>query len=89
LPTGAGFERTDEMKGPARRYNPQAPTHAEVDIMKEKAETLGRTGAKLEESLHRLRGLQERISILEKQGKGAPEVNDLITEFNEVREKAL
>jgi hypothetical protein len=41
LPTGAGFERTDEMKGTARRYNPQAPTHAEVDIMKEKAETLG------------------------------------------------
>ena len=55
MPIGAGFERTDEMKGTARRYNPQAPARVELDIMKEKAETLGRTEAKLKESLQRLR----------------------------------
>jgi len=77
------------MKGTARRYNPQAPTRAELDIMKEKAETLGRTGAKLDESLQRVRGLHEHIRILQKEGKGASEVNNLITEFNEVRAKAF
>jgi hypothetical protein len=77
------------MKGTGKRYNPQAPTCAELDIMKEKAETLGRTGAKLDESLRRLRGLHEHIRILEKEGKGASEVNDLIREFNEVRAKAF
>jgi flagellar motility protein MotE (MotC chaperone) len=77
------------MKGAVKHYNPQAPTRAELDIMKEKAETLGRTGAKLEQSLRRLRTLQEHIRILEKEGKDTPEVNALITEFNEVRGKAL
>lgn len=97
MPIREGCEKCDEiregivlhMKGTRRRYNPQAPTRAELDIMKEKAETLGRTGAKLEESLRRLRGLQEQIRILKKQGKGTPEVNDLIREFNEVHAKAL
>lgn len=97
MPIRDGFESIDEnedgivqhMTGTGRRYNPQDPTRAELDIMKEKAETLGRTGAKLEESLQRLRALQEHIRILEKQGKGAPEVNELVREFNEVREKAF
>jgi hypothetical protein len=97
LPIGAGFEKCDEitdgsvlhMKGTARRYNPQAPTRAELDIMKEKAETLGRTGAKLKESLQRLRVLQDHIRIMEKEGKGASEINDLIREFSEVRAKAF
>jgi hypothetical protein len=77
------------MKGVVKRYNPQAPTRAELDIMKEKAETLGRTGVKLEQSLGRLRTLQEHIRILEKEGKDTPRENALITEFNEVRGKAL
>ena len=77
------------MKGTARRYNPQAPTRAELDIIKEKAETLGRTGAKLDESLRKLRALQDHIKIMEKEGKGQAEVSDLITEFNEAREEAF
>jgi len=89
LPIGAGSERTDEMKGTARRYNPQAPTQAELDILKEKAETLGRTEAKLKESLQRLRVLQDHIRIMEKEGKGASEINDLIREFSEKRAKAF
>jgi hypothetical protein len=49
LPIMDGCERIGEikdgivvpMKGTARRYNPQAPTLAELDIMKEKAEAMG------------------------------------------------
>jgi hypothetical protein len=78
-----------QMKGKKGRLDPQAPTRAELDIMKEKAEVLGQTGGRLEESLRRLRTLQEHIRILEAQGKDAPEVNALIGEFNEVREKAF
>jgi len=97
LPIMDGCERIGEikdgivvpMKGTARRYNPQAPTRAELDIIKEKAETLGRTGAKLDESLRRLRALQDHIKIMEKEGKGQAEVSDLITEFNEAREEAF
>ncbi len=76
------------MKGTGRRYNPQAPTRAELDIMKEKAETLGRTGAKLEQGLQRLMTLEVRISILKKRGNSAGEVDDLIKEFNGVRAEA-
>jgi hypothetical protein len=57
--------------------------------MREKAESLGRTGGKVDESLRRLRVLQEHRRIFKKHGKGAPEVNDLIREFNEKREKAF
>lgn len=97
MPIGAGFKKIDEikngivlhMKGAGRRYNPQAPTRAELDIMKEKAETLGRTGAKLEETLRRLRTLEGRISIMKKQGNSAAEVDDLIKEFNGVRAEAI
>jgi hypothetical protein len=77
------------MKGAARRYNPQAPTRAELDIMKEKAETLGRTGARLDESLRRLRTLEQHISSMKKQGNSSSEINDLIREFNETRTHAF
>jgi len=97
LPIMDGCERIGEikdgivvpMKGTARRYNPQAPTLAELDIIKEKAETLGRIGAKLDESLRKLRALQNHIKIMEKEGKGQAEVSNLITEFNEAREEAF
>jgi len=97
LPIMDGCERIGEikdgivvpMKGTARRYNPQAPTLAELDIIKEKAETLGRIGAKLDESLRKLRALQDHIKIMEKEGKGQAEVSNLITEFNEAREEAF
>ena len=56
--------------------------------MKEKAEALGRIGGRLDESLRRLRILDERMGILEREGKGAREVNALIREFNQVRERA-
>ena len=97
MPIMDGCERIGEikdgivvpMKGTARRYNPQAPTLAELDIIKEKAETLGRIGAKLDESLRKLRALQNHIKIMEKEGKGQAEVSNLITEFNEAREEAF
>ena len=97
MPIMDGCERIGEikdgivvpMKGTARRYNPQAPTLAELDIIKEKAETLGRIGAKLDESLRKLRALQDHIKIMEKEGKGQAEVSNLITEFNEAREEAF
>ncbi len=41
------------------------------------------------ECLQRLRVLEERIRGLEGEGKVAKEVNVLIGEFNQVREKAL
>ena len=71
------------------RFDPDAPTKAELDIMQEKAEALGRAGSKVDERLRSLRVLEERIGVLEKQGNGTPEVNALITEFNQVREEAL
>jgi hypothetical protein len=77
------------MKGSGRRYNPEAPTRAELDIMKEKAEALGRVGAKLEHCLRRLRDLAAHIRVLERDGQAAAETNVLIGEFNEVREKSL
>ena len=72
-----------------RRCDLQAPTQVELDIMKEKAEALGRTGRRLDESLRRLRILEERMGILEKEGTSVREVNALIREFNQVRKKAL
>jgi hypothetical protein len=77
------------MKGAQRRYNPQAPTRAELDIMKEKAESLGRIGAKLDEIFRRLKTLQDHIRTMEKEGKGIAEINDLIAEFNEKRAAAF
>jgi hypothetical protein len=70
------------------RFDPEAPTQAELDIMKEKAEALGRAGGRLDESLRRLKILEQRIKVLERDGEGAREVNALIREFNQVRERA-
>ena len=50
------------------RFDPEAPTQAELAIMKEKAEALGRAGGKLDESLRRLKILEERMRILEREG---------------------
>jgi hypothetical protein len=77
------------MKGTGRRYDLEAPTRAELDIMKEKAEALGRVGAKLEQSLQRLRALEAHIKDLEREGQGTAEANALIGEFNGVREEAV
>ena len=74
---------------PIKRFDPEAPTQAELDIMKEKAEALGRTGERLDEGLRRLRILDERIGILERKGKGLCEVNALVREFNQVRARVL
>jgi hypothetical protein len=91
-----GLERIAEMKDAALwqhhtksgRFDPEAPTQAELAIMKEKAEALGRTGGKLDESLRRLTILEQRIKMFEREGEGAREVNALIREFNQVRERA-
>jgi hypothetical protein len=97
LPIGGGCERYDQitqgialhMKGAQRRYNPQASTGAELDIMKEKAESLGRIGAKLDEIFGRLKTLQDHIRTMEKEGKGIAEINDVIADFNEKRKAAF
>ena len=92
MPIRAGCKKDGivrPMKGAGKRCNPEAPTRAELDIMKEKAETLGRTGAKLEETLHRLKTLERHIGTLEKQGNSSAEINDLIREFNETRTHAF
>jgi hypothetical protein len=52
----------------SERFDPEAPTQAELAIVKEKAEALGRAGGKLDESLHRLKILEERMRILEREG---------------------
>ena len=70
-------------------FDPELPTKAELDIMREKAEALGRTGERLDGCLRRLKVLEERIGGLETEGKGAEEVNALIGEFNHVRQRAL
>jgi len=75
--------------GAEGRCDPDAPTTAELDVMQEKAETLGRAGSNVDESLRSLRALEERIGVLEKKGNSTPEVNARITEFNQVREEAL
>jgi hypothetical protein len=69
-------------------FDPEAATQAELDIMKEKAEALGRVGGRLDESLRRITIIEQRIAMLEGKRKGAREVNDLIREFNEVRQRA-
>jgi len=83
---GGAFQLRTRTEG---RFNPDAPTKAELDIMQEKAEALGRAGSKVDEGLRSLRALEERIKVLEKKGNNTPEVNALITEFNQVREEAL
>jgi hypothetical protein len=72
-----------------KRCNPEAPLKAELDIMQEKAEALGQAGRKVDESLQRLKVLEERIGMLVDEGKNPSEVNALIKEFNQARETAL
>ena len=69
-------------------FEPETPIRAELDIMKEKAEALGRVGGRLDESLRKITILEQRITMLEREGKGARELNGLIREFNEVRQRA-
>jgi hypothetical protein len=69
------------------RFDPETPTRAELDIMQEQAEALGRTGGKLDESLRRLKVLGQRIKVFEREGEDARAVNALIKEFNQVRER--
>jgi hypothetical protein len=90
------LERVAEMRDAALwqhqtksgRFDPEAPTQAELEIMQEQAEALGRVGGRLDESLRRLKVLEQRIEILEREGEGARAVNALIREFNQVRERA-
>ena len=70
-------------------FDPELPTKAELDIMREKAEALGRTGGRLDGCLRRLKVLEERIGGLETEGKGAKGLSSLTGEFNHVRQKAL
>jgi hypothetical protein len=70
------------------RCDPEAPIKAELDIMREKAEALGQAGRKVDESLQRLKVLEERIGVLVKEGNRTAEINALIREFNQVRETA-
>ena len=74
---------------PVGCFDPEASTQAELDIMKEQAEALGRTGGRLDECLRRIRVLEERMRRLTQRGREAREVNALIKEFNEVRQRAL
>lgn len=71
-----------------RRHCHQSPTAIELELMKEKAESLGRTGAKLEGILEKLDILDARIQRLQQQGKEASELNPLIAQFNEKRSEA-
>jgi hypothetical protein len=57
-----------------RRFDPEALTQAELDIMKEKAEALGRVGGRLDESLRRIRILEQRITMLEREGVAGSEL---------------
>ncbi|MEJ2068619.1 MAG: hypothetical protein P8Y09_11905, partial [Deltaproteobacteria bacterium] len=70
----------------AHGFGPETPLQAELDIMKEKAEALGRVGGRLDESLQSIKILEQRIQMLEREGrKGRVEANILIREFNQVR----
>lgn len=80
---GGAFQLRTRTEG---HFDPDAPTKAELDIIQEKAEALGRAGSKVDESLRSPRTLEERIKALEKKGNGTPEVNALIREFNQVRD---
>jgi hypothetical protein len=73
----------------ARCFDPAAPTRAELDIMREKAAALGRTGRRLDEQVQRMKALEGRITMLEREAEGTSTVNALIREFNQVREQAL
>lgn len=96
MPTGEDLYRVTVMKEMMSRlkgdkggyFDPTVPTQAELDIMREKAEALGRTGERLGRCLRRLKVLEENIKGLEIEGKEAKEVNELIDEFNQMREKA-
>ena len=80
------FPLRTRIKG---RFDPEAPTQVELDIMKEKAEALGRTGGRLDESLRSIAILDQRITMLKRDGRDVREVNALIREFNQVRKRAL
>ena len=72
----------------AHGFDPETPIQAELDIMKEKAEALGRVGGRLDESLRGMKILEKRIQMLEREGqRGRVAVNTLIGEFNQVRQR--
>jgi len=72
----------DQIKG-------TVPTEFELDIMKEKAEALGRTGRRLEECLNRLRFLEKKVGTMRQRGTWVSGVNAVIEEYNRVREDAV
>ena len=70
-------------------FDLETPIQAELDIMKEKAEALGRVGGRLDESLRRIKFLEWRITMLEQGDKDTRAMNTLVREFNQVRQRAL
>ena len=83
-----GVSWTHHIK--AHGFDPETPIQAELDIMKEKAEALGRVGGRLDESLRGIKILEQRIQMLEREGRrGQVEMDTLIREFNQVRQRAL
>ncbi|RLB05473.1 MAG: hypothetical protein DRG50_07160, partial [Deltaproteobacteria bacterium] len=87
--TDSGLDDNRLKRQRRGHLGPDVPTQAELDIMREKAEALGRTGQRLDECLRKLMALEERIKAVEVETRGVKELNALIGEFNNVREKAI
>ena len=74
------------MKGPGKKAL-EEPTEIELELMKERAGALGRSGWRVERCLKRMEELEREIEELK--GKGEiGEANRLIEEFNRLREEA-
>jgi len=74
------------MKGPGKKAL-EEPTEIELELMKEQAGALGRSGWRVERCLKRMEELEREIEELKERGK-IGEANRLIEEFNRLREEA-
>ena len=73
----------------ARRHAPETSNPLEVEMVKEHAEALGRTGRRVNECVQRLHEVEAELHRLEETGEEVDRINELTEVFNILRTEAL
>lgn len=73
----------------ARRPAPETPNPLEVEMVKEQAEALGRTGRRVDDCVQRLHEVEAELRRLEETGDDVDRINELTEVFNALRTEAL
>jgi len=97
LPTKDDYKRwkwIEELSGRrndqgARRPAPEISNPLEVEMVKEQAEALGRTGRRVDECVQRLHEIEIELRRLEETGEDVDRINELTEVFNALRTEAL